>query len=207
MQKVIFILFLSSLMIGHSQNHLVIKTKYPSKISSNQHVIVAPIYSDYYLASSIEPFIIDESWIFSVRPKMTNNHISFETNELIIRIKEEASEQQLNRLKSFGKIIKNPHNPTLFLIETIDKRIEGVLQKKEILKACDFVNSVLINQYFTLEVCSNDSLYSNQWYLENTGSPIQYNGIPGADIDVNNAWSISKGDSIVVAIMLSLIHI
>ena len=201
MQKVIFILFLSSLMIGHSQNRLVIKTKYPSKISSNQHVIVAPIYGDYYLASSIEPFIIDESWIFSIRPKIANKHISFETNELIIRIKEEASAQQVKRLKSFGKIIKNPHNPTLFLIETIDKHIEGVLQKKEMLKACDFVNSVQINQYFTLEDCSNDSLYSYQWYLENTGSPIQYNGIPGADIDVNNAWSISKGDSIVVAIM------
>ncbi len=201
MQKVIFILFLSSLMNGRSQNRLVIKTKDPSKISSNQHVSIAPIYGDYYLASSIEPYTIDESWIFSTRPKMANKHISFETNELIIRTKKKVSEQQLNRLKSFGKIIKNPHSPTLCLIETIDKHIEGVIQKKEILKAYDFVKSVQINQYFTLEDCSNDSLYPYQWHLENTGTPMQYNGLPGADIDINNAWTISKGDSIVVSIM------
>ena len=201
MKKVIFTIFLGSLVIGRSQNSLVIKTNNPSKIFSNQQLSVAQIYGDYYLAHSTKPFTIDKSWIFSVRPKMANKHISFETNELIIRIKEELSEQQLNRLKSFGEIIKNPHNPSLCLIETMDKQIEGVIQKKEILKTYDFVKSVQVNQYFTLEDCSNDSLYSYQWYLENTGSPIQYNGLPGADININNAWSISKGDSIVVAIM------
>ena len=30
---------------------------------------------------------------------------------------------------------------------------------------------------------------------------IQFNGLTGADIDINNAWTISKGDSIVVAVM------
>lgn len=45
---------------------------------------------------------------------------------------------------------------------------------------------------------SNDSYYTQQWGLKNTG---QHNGISGIDINIESAWNISKGDDVVVAII------
>jgi subtilisin family serine protease len=42
---------------------------------------------------------------------------------------------------------------------------------------------------------TNDPFLPSQWALNNTGSAAQYNGTPGADMDVFNAWSISAGSS------------
>ncbi len=39
----------------------------------------------------------------------------------------------------------------------------------------------------------NDPLYNLQWGLKNTGTPAQFNGTAGADINVENAWLITKG--------------
>ncbi len=49
---------------------------------------------------------------------------------------------------------------------------------------------------------TNDTFLSYQWSLNNTGSAIQYNGTPGADMEVFNAWSVSTGSaSVRVAII------
>ena len=39
----------------------------------------------------------------------------------------------------------------------------------------------------------NDPLYYLQWGLKNTGTPDQFNGTPGADLRVEDAWLITKG--------------
>jgi subtilisin family serine protease len=46
--------------------------------------------------------------------------------------------------------------------------------------------------------CSNDPLFSTQWGLENTANNV---GTEGVDIDVCNAWSISTGYNINVAVV------
>lgn len=48
----------------------------------------------------------------------------------------------------------------------------------------------------------NDPLYPKQWAFKNTGSAEQYNGIPGADMHVDSAWTITQGDaSIKIAVI------
>ncbi|KAA3605594.1 MAG: T9SS C-terminal target domain-containing protein [Calditrichaeota bacterium] len=48
----------------------------------------------------------------------------------------------------------------------------------------------------------NDPFFPNQWHLKNEGTPIQYSGTPGADLNVINAWTVTEGDSnIIVAIV------
>ena len=47
----------------------------------------------------------------------------------------------------------------------------------------------------------NDPLYSYQWEHNNTGSAIQYSGTPGADLKVQQAWTISTGAGIKVAVI------
>jgi len=183
----------------HSQYNLVIKSNQSDFLHRNQ--AAQHIHDDYFLMQSTDPILIKEKWGFTTVPMLTDGHISFFTNELIIRTQDKLSTNDLNRLKAFGEPEINPHNETLCLIRTQDKEINVLKHKKEILKAFGFVKNVQINQFFTLQDCTNDPLYSYQWYLDNTGSSIQYSGLAGADIDINNAWSMSKGDSIVVAVM------
>lgn len=183
----------------NSQYNLVVKSNQSDFLIANK--TAHHIYNNYFLIQSSEPILINEKWAFTVAPIMIDGHISFYTNELIIRTKDKLSANELNRLKDFGEPEINPHSETLCLIRTSDKELNVVEDKKEILRTLDFVKSVQINQCFTIQDCTDDPLYSYQWYLENTGSSIQYNGLAGADIDIINAWSISKGDSIVVAVM------
>lgn len=59
-----------------------------------------------------------------------------------------------------------------------------------------------INFAFFPNVHTNDSLFVRQWALKNTGGVIQWSGTPGADMEVENAWTITTGDSTIsVAIM------
>ncbi len=45
------------------------------------------------------------------------------------------------------------------------------------------------------KMSTNDPFISNQWSLNNTGSSQQYNGTPGADMKVFNAWTLQTGSS------------
>ena len=44
---------------------------------------------------------------------------------------------------------------------------------------------------------TNDPALPQQWALNNTGSAAQYNGTPGADMDVFNAWNLVTGSAAV----------
>ncbi|MCC7431207.1 S8 family serine peptidase [bacterium] len=48
----------------------------------------------------------------------------------------------------------------------------------------------------------NDPFFPNQWFLKNDGSPAQFNGIPGVDLNVLQAWTISQGDSSVLVAII-----
>ncbi|MEM7105308.1 MAG: S8/S53 family peptidase [Bacteroidota bacterium] len=51
-------------------------------------------------------------------------------------------------------------------------------------------------------VHTNDPLLSQQWAIDNLGTPQQGNGTPGADMEIRLAWQITTGDpSIKVAVM------
>ncbi|MES2773040.1 MAG: S8 family peptidase [Bacteroidota bacterium] len=44
---------------------------------------------------------------------------------------------------------------------------------------------------------ATDPNYSLQWALKNTGSAAQFNGVAGCDINIENAWDITKGSATV----------
>lgn len=66
------------------------------------------------------------------------------------------------------------------------------------------VAAVQLNRYVALRARPNDTRYSDQWQLMNTG---QLNGVVGADHNVEPAWDITtggvtvNGDTIVVAVL------
>lgn len=51
------------------------------------------------------------------------------------------------------------------------------------------------NTQFKTFSTPNDPLYNYQWWAKNDGSPLQYNGVVGADIDLDEAWDITQGSS------------
>ena len=47
----------------------------------------------------------------------------------------------------------------------------------------------------------NDPLYNYQWAHNNTGSALQYNGVTGRDMKVQQAWALTMGAGIKVAVI------
>ena len=184
----------------NAQHQIVVKTVYTQLLPSAAHS-VQYLSDDYYLIEAINTITINKDWEFYVKPKTTSKHISFHTNELIIRTNTLLTPDQERSLSLFGEYQKNPHNKTLYLIKTKDREIDAVKNKQTRIQQLEFIKTAQINQYFTLSGCSNDPLYERQWYVENTGSPIQYNGTPGADIGGVEAWEVSKGTDVIVAVL------
>ena len=184
----------------NAQERLVVRTAFPEQLDSKLYS-VQYLSHNYFLLSSEKNIELNPNWEFSIEPKTAGPNICFETNELIIRTKSNLSQEQESKIRELGILHKNKHNCSLYLIDTDKNEINEVRRKKAQLESFNFIKTVQINQYFTLQDCSNDPLYPRQWYLENTGTPIQYNGTPGADVQINDAWNISKGTDIVVAVL------
>lgn len=51
------------------------------------------------------------------------------------------------------------------------------------------------NYNFTPTVTTDDPRFNRQWNLSNEGTPQQYNGTPGADMKVTEAWLITQGSA------------
>ena len=184
----------------NAQEQLIVQTAHPEQLDSKLYSIQY-LSNNYFLLSAESKIERNLNWNFCIEPKNAGKHFSFETNELIVRTKANVSHEQESKMRAFGRLQKNKHNSSLYLINTDVNEIGGVKRKKAKLESLSFIKTVQINQYFTLQDCSNDPLYERQWYLENTGTPNQYNGIPGADVQINDAWNISKGTDIVVAVL------
>ena len=184
----------------NAQEQLVVRTTHPEQLDSKLYSIQY-LSNNYFLLSAENKIERNLNWNFCIEPKIAGKHLSFRTSELIIRTKDNLSQEQEIAISAFGSFQKNRHNNSLYLIDTHEKEIDGVRRKKAKLESLSFIKTVQINQYFTLQDCSNDPLYERQWYLENTGTPVQFNGTPGSDVQINDAWNISKGSDIIVAVL------
>ncbi|MFA6925265.1 MAG: S8 family serine peptidase [Bacteroidales bacterium] len=59
-----------------------------------------------------------------------------------------------------------------------------------------------VEAYGNNRITPNDQCYQMQWALNNNGTFTEYKSIAGADIDMERAWEITRGDSnIIVAII------
>jgi hypothetical protein len=129
------------------------------------------------------------------------NHFSFPTNRILIRCRQSPTENEKHFLSRFGKISSMHSTSTLLVLETNASNNEDVLEIIHAIKHAEMFQTVQRDQCFTLDACSNDPLYPNQWHLENTGSALQFNGTSDADVDGNEAWNYTTGNSVVVSVM------
>ncbi len=100
----------------------------------------------------------------------------------------------------FAKQLSNTMN--IWLISFNPATDENALLKS--IRDDEEVAAAQFNYFFEPRTIPNDSLFSKQWDLKNTG---QSGGMAGADIDAEDAWNITtggvttQGDTIVIAII------
>jgi hypothetical protein len=134
---------------------------------------------------------------FVAEVRTLGTQLAFETNKLLVKLHQEDDELVSEYDLKPHKII-----PNMFIYSS-DVQTSGELaDEKEVFLAHPSVKRVSYNQVFTIDATVNDPLYVRQWAIENTGSSLQYNGTPGADMSVDSAWLISTGDaSIKIAVL------
>ena len=82
----------------------------------------------------------------------------------------------------------------------------NLLNLIEQIKNLSVVENVEFNYKMEAFLVPNDTYYSDQWALNNTGQAVSYNGglvgTPGCDVDAERAWNITTGNpNVVIAIL------
>lgn len=84
----------------------------------------------------------------------------------------------------------------------VDKNSTPIREIQRQLLTDGSVDYASVNTLHSVLATVSDPYFENQWALENTGSPLHFDGTAGADMEVVNAWDISTGDpSIKVAVL------
>ena len=135
------------------------------------------------------------------------------TNRIAVKLKSAGDFAKLDaviRKNGLKLLEKNMYDPMVYFVQVPKNSINPLDLANQLSEngqfawaEVDFIR--LMNRFNT-----NDTFLANQWSLNNTGSALQNNGTPGADMKVFNAWGISTGSAnIKVAILdegVDLVH-
>jgi subtilisin family serine protease len=127
------------------------------------------------------------------------------TNQFIIQFKSDVTAEEINKLNDFNnvKVIENINGgDNTFLVETTEGNAESALELANTYQKDDKVIYAQPNFVRLIKPMSsspNDTYVNKQWAINNTG---QTGGIVGEDINVLEAWDITKGSKdIIIAIV------
>ena len=128
--------------------------------------------------------------------KTEDNNLLIVTNEIIIKFEDSTTEEEIEKiLKKYNiQPVKSKNN--LFVCgEGNALETANILHQNKQIKYAQPNFIRIFKPHFT----PNDTLFANQWALENTG---QGGGVVGADINAESAWDISPGsNNIIIAIL------
>lgn len=101
------------------------------------------------------------------------------------------------------EIIGNyPYDAKVFIIAPKKSASLNSLQLSCLLSGMNLFQYVHPNLLFSPVVTTNDPLFSRQWNLLNNGTSLQGSGTAGADMSMEDAWAVTRGDtSIKIAIL------
>jgi subtilisin family serine protease len=127
-------------------------------------------------------------------------------DEIIVKVKTSTTYSQMVSLlqKEKCSLVKTYlHAKQIFLVSAGEENnYDPVLTSNRLFESGLFEyaepNFSLFNG---LDADPDDFFYNLQWAHKNTGSLVQYNGVPGADMNVPAAWAIATGTGINVAII------
>ena len=125
-------------------------------------------------------------------------NIAAQTGRIIIKLNNTADEGRIQLLcENLGLI---DFKPLTLLSNTYTAQNKlGGLDNIAVCKAllgsglCKYVEPEMAYSPIVPSI-PNDALFNRQWALLNTGASLQYNGTPGADMKVVDAWNITQGN-------------
>jgi subtilisin family serine protease len=142
-------------------------------------------------------------------PSLNLRTNEFRPNEVLVRFREPISSNlirgYLKKLGNVDRAVKVGSVPNLYLIHSRDKTTEELL--KILLLDRDVVVYAEPNFVVRLDSLPNDTSFSRQWGLKNTGSNLSnITGVAGQDTSAELAWGLFSGNeigsrSIVVAVI------
>ncbi len=135
---------------------------------------------------------------------LNSGSFSGETSLFYLKSKYAIQNETLNELQKRFQIMsihKNKYSEKIFELEvSINTNIEEL--KQFVFYNSDTYEYISQNYFYSVLECVNDTFFSRQWALKNDGTPFQGNGTPGADMNVDSAWTITTGSpSIKIAIL------
>ena len=120
-------------------------------------------------------------------------------DRIIVRLK---SSKDLGMMNSVAKDLnlnvleRNEFDPLIYVLQTTKQSSGNALQMANRLHESGAFEYTEPDFLLLLKrMNTNDGLLDYQWSLNNTGSSIQYNGTPGADMNVFPAWATTTGSS------------
>jgi hypothetical protein len=121
------------------------------------------------------------------------------TEKFFVKLKNANDIQRLREdANKYGFLIveSNRYDPLFFYLETTKQSKGNALAIANALyESGRYVTSEPDYLLLLKKFNTNDTFLGYQWSLNNTGSSIQYNGTPGCDMNVFNAWGINTGNA------------
>ena len=96
-------------------------------------------------------------------------------------------------LKNNFRVTYDHHYLQGVYVSEVNKNSTNIREIQRQLMATGDFEFVSVNTLHSLEVTVNDPYFEYQWALENEGTPIQYSGTVGADMEISDAWDITTG--------------
>ncbi|MDR2653647.1 MAG: S8 family serine peptidase [Prevotellaceae bacterium] len=156
---------------------------------------------EQYLAKIADIKRLHSKAIVSPYFKMGNDDKIGLSNFFYVKLKSESDTVLLEKMAMQKKctiIEQDQFMPLWFVLSTTELSEFNAMEMANIFYESGHFTTAEPNLMPSKLLATNDTYYSNQWGLLNTG---QYGGTSGIDINIVNAWSISKGNNIKVAII------
>jgi subtilisin family serine protease len=131
-----------------------------------------------------------------IENKNRGEELLFRANEVIVHLKESATEAEIQALYSqIGATVLEKTPSEEYQLWQVDNAQEAI----NLLNLQPEIMSVGLNYVVKTTALPNDPRFDELWGLNNTG---QAGGTPDADIDAPEAWDINTGDgSIIVGVI------
>lgn len=124
-----------------------------------------------------------------------DNHYAGVLNDFFIKLKDKNFEPLLKealKKQNLSQILPDPYIPNLYLVKCNSSASTNTIDLCSVLAKNEWIEYASPNYLFN-PIVTSDPLYNRQWNINNTGSVIQGNGIPDADMDVDSAWTFTTG--------------
>lgn len=169
--------------------------------------------------------LINETTDYKALKKMMENLQADVVVNLINPVLERENEHPILILNPVFISLKNEADLSELSSILVEHHIEAVEMHQRVNQVFQFQNhknsgynnlewSIYLNQlnfiafaepnygFFLKATTTNDPILIRQWNIENTGSSVQGNGTPGADMQVLKAWDITKGSPFIKVAIL-----